>query len=86
MENIKTVILGDEFDEQLISDLKNLLLKDGGVIIDNKEAVAGSQDYTSYEIKYQNSVVKVEIETFMGISITGNESVIDYLVGCLGSR
>jgi hypothetical protein len=79
MENEKKIILGEEYDEVLIERLKSFLVNDGAIFKDKKEALAGSQDYVSYELEYQGDIIRIEIETYIGVSITGKESIVDHV-------
>ncbi|KAA5533747.1 hypothetical protein F0919_14540 [Taibaiella lutea] len=86
MENQKTIILGTEYDEQLINDLNRLLINEGAAFTNGIEGVAGSQDYKSYDIRFKNSIIKVEIETYIGLLITGDESIVDYISATFKNR
>ncbi len=83
MEKIKTVIIGAEYDKQLISKLEQLLLQEGVLLTQHQEGVAGSQDYQRYEVIWHGTRVTIEQETYTGISITGDAPVVDYIYTAL---
>lgn len=77
MENKKTVLLGDEFDEKLIDSLSKSLQENGAILKNKLREIAGSQDYSCYEFVFQGAVLELEMETYFGVSVTGNESDVD---------
>ena len=78
MEN-KTIILGEEYNDDLIANLKNLLREEGAHFINESWGVGGSQDYQRYEVDIKNSILQIEMETYIGISITGESPLVDYI-------
>lgn len=79
MERKKTIIIGNEYDDNLIEKLQNVLLREGAIFSEKIEGIGGSQDYKSYKVKFKNSIINIEIETYVGVSISGELSIINYL-------
>ncbi|PSK93095.1 hypothetical protein [Taibaiella chishuiensis] len=79
MEEIKTVIIGAEYNKEVIDKLELLLLQEGAALTAQKEGVAGSQDYQCYQVMLSGSMISIELETYTGMAITGNAAVVDYL-------
>lgn len=74
----KKIILGDEFDDHLRGRLADVLKelgakKEGGGI----KSVVGSQDIEDFYVKVGEDLVRVESETYMGLSISGDEDVVE---------
>ena len=84
MEIIKTITIGKEYDNQLIEKLEDILLVEGAILTEKIEGLGGSQDYKSYKVKLKNSIIEIEIETYIGISISGESSIINHLESIIG--
>lgn len=82
--NKKTICIGNEYDDEIFKKL-GLILKQEGAVLGNKlNALSGSQDYVSYELLVHGKEITIEIETYMGISITGSEKTVNELLKKLG--
>ncbi len=82
--NIKTICIGKEYDDELVKKL-GLILKQEGAVLGNKlNGLSGSQDYVSFELLVHGKEITIEIETYMGISITGSEKIVNELLKKLG--
>lgn len=80
MEDTKTIILGDEYDDLLIEKLKLILKNEGGTILSKNQDLGGSQEINEYSILLNGIILKLEIETYIGISLTGPTNIIDFIV------
>lgn len=80
---IRTVNIGKEFDENLLQRLKLVLKSMGGIQISEESSVIGSQDLWYQTIKINDQVLEVESETYVGITITGPEPLVDAVVEAL---
>ncbi|MGY2293725.1 hypothetical protein ACW9H6_28775 [Pseudomonas sp. SDO528_S397] len=70
-------MLGDEYDAALRSALQIVLVKLGAVGIDKSWAVGVSQEIEVTEIELMGEKVKIESETFVGITISGPGFIVD---------
>jgi hypothetical protein len=73
----RTVILGTEFDEPLRRILAEVMRELGARTLDTGWGVGGSQELATAKIEIRGKVVDVESETYVGLSITGDEDLID---------
>lgn len=74
---IVSVVIGDEYDDELRQNLMTSLQKFGGKILGNPERfLAGSQDMEQLLVQIGNEKISVESETYVGITITGPEQLI----------
>jgi hypothetical protein len=70
--NCTNVILGDEFDDALRSKLLNTLRELGAFNASlGMRSVVGSQDFETFEVVVDGQVLRVEAETYIGLSIEG---------------
>jgi hypothetical protein len=74
-----TIILGNEYDISLIEKLKKVLDAEGVVLSSNLAGIAGSQEFISYEFYVKGERIEIEIETYIGISLIGNEIIVNDL-------
>lgn len=82
----KTQILGDEYDEALRGRLREVLLTAGAKIIESKWGMAGSQDILTVEVDVDGQQLIVESETYIGLSITGPGSLVDWVVAEMAEK
>ncbi|QEY26140.1 hypothetical protein [Neisseria zalophi] len=75
--NEKTIIIGNEYDEELMSLLLKILHDMNAVKIDENMALAGSQDLYFINFNINGCNLKVERETYIGISLTGSPELIN---------
>lgn len=83
---IKTLCLGDEYDDELITRLRELLKSEGAVLKEKLEGLAGSQEVHLYDFLIRGFDVKIEIETYMGVTIIGPTEIVDDFAMRLGKR
>lgn len=75
----KTINLGDEYDEKLREALRTVLVKKGAICNDKSWGVGGSQEIERIEVKLGEETVMVESETFIGLTITGLDEIVECL-------
>ncbi len=71
MDDLKTIVLGTEYDNDLIRKLKQILIDKGGKIVEEIKGIGGSQEFKQYSVIIDGVTLIVEIETYIGVSITG---------------
>jgi hypothetical protein len=76
---MKTIILGNEYDITLIEKLKKVLQAEEITLSSKLSGIAGSQDFLSYEFYIKGEKIKIEIETYIGISLIGPEILVNDL-------
>lgn len=80
---IRTVNIGKEFDENLLHRLEVILKNMGGIQISEESSVVGSQDLWCKKIKINDQILEIESETYVGISITGPEQLVESVAEAL---
>ena len=73
------VILGDEYDEDLKDALRSAIKKLGGVVAGKDWSIGGSQELLEVVVKFGDSSVVIESETYEGLSIRGEKSIVEKL-------
>lgn len=76
---MKTVILGDEYDETLREALRTVLLRNGAISTDKSWGVGGSQEIETVKVKLGDDLITIESETFVGLTITGSSRIVESL-------
>ena len=72
-----TVVLGDEFDNVLREKLINILRVLGAKnLVEAERLLAGSQEIEELDVYVESNLIHVEAETYIGLSITGPESIV----------
>lgn len=79
----KTIILGDEFDQNLKARLIDKLKSMGAIPLSSDWSVAGSQELASLSVRLQNEVIDIVSETFVGLSISGADKIVDEIASSL---
>lgn len=75
--NQTTIVLGDEFDDDLRADVQDVLRSLGALSSSQDEwGVAGSQEVETIAVKLRGKEVLVEAETYVGLSITGPDDLV----------
>ncbi|WP_186134661.1 hypothetical protein [Burkholderia gladioli] len=78
--DIVKIVVGDEYDEALRKALSIAISEIGAEVVDKSGGVAGSQDLEVLVINVGGETVKIEAETFVGISVEGPElTVADFM-------
>ena len=71
------IILGDEYDDKLRDALMLTLKEEGAIPVDKSWAVAGSQEIEFLEVSLDSESVTIEAETYIGLSITGPQNIVE---------
>ncbi|HDR9090103.1 hypothetical protein [Burkholderia vietnamiensis] len=78
--DIVKIVIGDEYDEALRKALSIAISEIGAEVVDKSGGVAGSQDLEVLVINVGGETMKIEAETFVGISVEGPElTVADFM-------
>jgi hypothetical protein len=76
----KTAVLGDEYDSELRSALKQTLRELGAFTLDHWNGMGGSQEVEVLEVVIGGEQLEVEAETFVGLSVSGSAQMVDKIV------
>jgi hypothetical protein len=79
-----TLVLGDEYDQQLRTALMQVMLQLGAVLENRNWVVAGSQEVETFLWRLAAHEIAVEAETYMGLSISGDENTINDIAQRVG--
>lgn len=69
--------LGDEFDKKLWSALESTLRDLGAKISDSTWGVAGAQEIAIYDVYVKGSCIRIESETYFGVTVSGCGPLVD---------
>lgn len=76
--NHVTVVLGDEFDDSLRKNLMDVLQELGALQAGKGDRlVVGSQDLEELEVTIDGHNLRVEAETYVGLSISGPADLVE---------
>lgn len=74
---VVTIVLGDEFDDDLRARLMKALHALGAVPVgDAQRFIAGSQELEQIDVSIGGRKLHVEAETFIGLSISGPNDLV----------
>jgi len=76
-DEFASIVLGDEYDAALRNALHVVLVRLSAVGLDKSWAVGGSQEIEVAEVDLMGGKIKIEAETFVGLTIFGPEFIID---------
>lgn len=79
----KTIVLGDEFDDDLKSHLIEKLKDMGANPVSSDWGMVGSQEMEFLAIRLHDQIVEIESETFVGLSISGPDEIVDEIATSL---
>jgi hypothetical protein len=82
----KTIVLGAEFDDELRTDLVEVLRNIGATVTQAERAMAGSQELERTTAMLRGNVIVIEAETYMGLSITGHEDDLAEITSLIAQR
>jgi len=82
----ESIIIGDEYDNELINLLFIILKEMGAAKINETEALTGSQDYYLASFNINNSIITVEIETYIGITLNGPSELIRIIMDRINNK
>lgn len=74
--NEETIIIGNEYDEELIMLLFEVLQSMKAIKLEENKTLVGSQDLYFAKFNVNGSIVKIEIETYIGISVISTPKVV----------
>jgi len=82
----KTIILGKEHDDRLRSTLVELVKDMGGRTLNKSWGVGGTQEVEIWEVEMNGSEITFEAETYIGLSISGEQEIVDEFASRLTER
>ncbi|HEV7694497.1 MAG TPA: hypothetical protein VGO52_26915 [Hyphomonadaceae bacterium] len=82
----KTILLGDEFDDHLRSVLVEVMRDMGTRTLDADWSVVGSQELGTAKLELRGRIVVVESETYIGLSITGDDNEVDEIANRISEK
>lgn len=71
------VVLGNEYDKKLRNMLLDTLKDFGAQATDRWYGIGGSQEVQCFEVEVEGETIEVESETYVGLSVFGNEGVVN---------
>lgn len=74
-----SITLGKEYDPGLVQHLNEVLLKYNAIKQSRFSGVGGSQEIESIAYRIADDVVLVETETYVGLTISGEKSIVELL-------
>lgn len=80
------IILGDEYDEILIDTTKEVLKELGGQMMSKERGMAGSQEIDTMTVDINGSLVTIETETYVGLSISGEKGLVTRIASLIRVR
>lgn len=83
--NKRTLTLGPEYDKATRMALRAVLLELGALLSVQRWGLGGSQEVETMLVRIKESEIVVEAETYIGLTITGDEDLVT-LVGNLVSE
>jgi hypothetical protein len=82
----KIVVLGNEFEDDLRSNLVEVMREMGAQTLDADWSLVGSQELATAKLKLRGKIGEVDSETYMGLSITGDEDDVDEIAGRVSAK
>jgi len=79
-------VLGDEYDDKLRKALLDTLREFSAQASDHWHGVGGSQEIERLEVEVEGENIEVESETYVGISIAGNEEIVNRIAARVRQR
>lgn len=73
---IENIVIGNEYDDNLKDALSLALKQMGAKEISKINALVGSQDISIYKFLVKNEIIRVEFETYIGLSLIGPKNLI----------
>ncbi|WP_125172154.1 hypothetical protein [Leptospira haakeii] len=77
MENIKSAILGPEYDQNLRKKLRDVIISLQAKIGESSWGLAGSQEIFKTDAIFPETILHIEAETYVGLSVTGDAELVD---------
>jgi hypothetical protein len=85
MEKEKTIILGSEYDATIRKKLRKALELLGATIGKSNWGVGGSQEIMQIDANLMGSILHIEAETYIGLTITGKSDLVDQVIASMKS-
>ena len=82
----RTICLGEEHDQPLRQALLAVHREMGGLVDERMLGVGGSQEVETVEVVLGGNPVRIEAETYVGVSITGEETLVEEIAKRVGAR
>ena len=82
----KTVTLGPEYDDSTRDALKRVLLSLSAMSANASWGVGGSQEFESLKVFVAGSPLVIESETYIGLTIAGEEALVDRVAGLVRAQ
>jgi hypothetical protein len=83
---IKTNVLGNESDDRLRRILVEVMREMGAKTLDADWSLVGSQELGTAKLEVRGKIVDVESETYMGLSITGDQNDVDEIANRVSDK
>ena len=80
------LVLGDEYDDKLRKALLATLREFIAQPVDQWHGVGGSQEVERLVLEIEGEKIEVESETYVGLSIAGNERVVNRIAARVRQR
>jgi hypothetical protein len=80
------IILGDEYDELLKENLKEVLRELGGQIDSSGRGIGGSQEIDTVIANINGHKIIIEAETYIGLSISGDKEIVNNIAALTRTR
>ena len=77
MSITKTIVLGDEYDDEVRTTLMRVLQNLGARVSPEQSGVGGSQEFSSYRAELRGELLVIEAETYVGLSLSGPAHLVD---------
>jgi hypothetical protein len=74
---IKTIVLGNDFDQRLRRALREVIREMGAKTLEKSWDVAGAVELATAKLELQGKIVDVESENYSGLAIIGDENQVD---------
>lgn len=75
-----TTHLGDEHDDALKDALRSVLVESRATVIDGSWGIGGSQQLEMLKVRLGETLVTIESETYVGLTVTGPRPSVEKLV------
>ena len=84
--NQKKINLGHEYDRQLFEALGDALREKGAALHSDSWGVGGSQEISTWDLTVDGEAVRVEAETYIGLTIEGPSACVDALAAAVNAK
>jgi hypothetical protein len=81
-----TAVLGDEFDDDLRKRLGEVLKTLGAMFSDRGWGLGGSQEIETVSVEIAGKRIVVESETYVGLSVSGERSLVEKIVALVNDK